>query len=349
MNRLFEELAVRMPAMNFGGDIYLHRFPASFGTAFLKRDLFLNSGIGPLLFKLDSYALVRAVSAFRADIYHTSHYRLPECGNCGKVVTVYDMEPEKYGSGAQSRAVSEIMKLKRDAIERSDRVIAVSGSVRRDVSEVYGVSADKISVVYPGAGEAFYPASDEEKDALRAKYGLKNPFILFTGERGGKKNFKTLYNAFSRSRINRELDLVCVGSRWNDAEIGAISRDCLGDRVRFFEYQNDSELRAFYCLAETFVCCSRYESFCAHLVDAMACGAPVIAASTSSLPELAADAAQYFDPDSEKELVSALERVAGDKKLKAAMSTKALARRSNFNWEKTAAETYDVYKYLLHG
>ena len=349
VNRLFEELSARIPAVNSGGEVYFHKFPSTFGTALIKRDHYMLSGIGPILKKLDTCLLPGTVNSFRPDIFHTSFYRVPESINCPSIVTVCDMEAEKYPDTTNFGVSPDFLKMKRGAMEKADRIIAVSSGIRRDISDIYSISEDKISVVYPAASDTFMPASDDEKTALKSKYGLQDRFILFVGKRSGYKNFSTLIKAYARWENNREIGLVCIGPKWNTAEIEIINVNGLGNKIRLFEFVSDNELKAFYSFADAFVHTSKYEGFSTHLVEALACGTPVIAASCSSSPEIAIDAAQYFDPESEEELIESLDKAIFNKKLQKSMSERGLKRKTCFSWDKTAWDTFEVYKKLLHG
>ena len=349
INNLFVEIISRLPAGANKTEIYLHRFPETFDKTFLKREYFALPAIGNALMLYDCLILKRKISKFQPDIYHTTYYRIPENTGCLNVITVCEMEREIYPDGPLSPQGKEFLKMKRNGIEKADRIIAVSGSVRRDITRIYGIDPEKISVVYPGISEIFKPATDIEKQLFVSKYNLSLNFILYSGQRSGHKNFEVLLRAFSKWGHRDEFELICVGPQWDDYEIEMINSLKLSPNVRLINFTESNGLKIFYSLASVFIYPSKYESFGAPLLEAMACGTPIIAASSSSIPETAANAAQYFEPDSADELIAALDRVTEDEKLRRGMREKGLKRSSSFSWNNTARETYEVYQKLMHG
>ena len=170
------------------------------------------------------------------------------------------------------------------------------------------------------------------------------------GQRGGYKNFITLLKAFSIWKHNDEYELFCVGGKsWNSEEAGLISKNGLVGKIKLFGFMDDHELMTFYSLAAAFVYPSKYEGFGIPLVEAMACGTPIVAANISSIPEIAGNAAQYFEPDSEVSLAEALDNVVDDDTIKVSMIENGFKRKESFNWDKTARETYEVYNKLVQG
>jgi len=348
VNRIFEELSARLPGIESGVEMNLHRFPETFHRSLLKRECFMMPKLGAMLRKYDALSMPSKVNGFRPDIFHTTYYRMPESIKCRKVITVYDMIHEKFSK--EFASPEKFLRLKKHCVANADQVIAISEHTKNDIVELYGTNPEKISVVHLAAGDTFKPANNEEKRALRQKYGTNRPFILYVGQRGGYKNFITLLKAFSIWKNKDEYELVCVGGKsWSSEEAGLISKNGLLDRIKLFGFMDDRELMALYSLAAAFVYPSKYEGFGIPLVEAMACGTPIVAANISSIPEIAGNAALYFDPDSEASLADAIHKVVFDENFKNSLIKNGFKRKESFNWDKTARETYDVYNKLLQG
>jgi glycosyltransferase involved in cell wall biosynthesis len=349
INSWFEETVSRLPAGVKNVETYLHRFPGTFDRALLKREYFFKPVIGKALLKYDSLLMMLKMKKFKPDIYHSTYYRVPGITDCPKVITICEMRNEILPGGALTAGEKQLLTIKKRCVEQADEIITVSGNVRREITRIYGVPLEKISVVYPGVSEIFKPAAEEEKQAFIAKHNLNLNFILYTGKRAGTKNFDLLFRAFSRWKHSPEFQLICIGPDWDAREKEMISALAISANIRHLNTVDVYDLKMFYSLASAFVYTSKYEGFGTALVEAMACGAPVIAAASSSHPEITGNAAQYFDPNSEQELLAALSRVAEDKRLRRSMREFGLKRSVKFNWDKTARETYEVYKKLLHG
>jgi len=231
INRIFEELAGRLSLLDKDVRLYLHRFPGSFNRMSIKREHFMLPKIGRLLREYDSLLLKHKIDGFKTDIYHTTYYRIPDNIKGAKVITVYDLIHEKFSGQFDKSA--DFIKTKRKCIEKADKIITISGSTRNDITEMYGVNPDKISVVYLAAGDAFKPAGDEIKLQIAEKYKLNKPFLLYVGQRGGYKNFKMLLKAYSAWENNKSYDLVCVGGRnWSLEEIETINLGGLANKVK---------------------------------------------------------------------------------------------------------------------
>ena len=347
ISRYFMELVSRM--MNWDDlNLFLFRFPDLFekqeGVILQKRIKAPANipKIGGILRRIDSVRLPSLVRDFDSDIYHTSSYRIPKGIKAFKVVTVYDMIHEKLLKEQKS------IEWKRVCIERADKIIAISESTKRDILEYINIPEEKITVTYLAASTLFQEATEDEKCELRRKYHLSKPFILYVGCRDRYKNFAMLLRAYSRWSERHEFDLICIGgaNKFPSDENKVIRRTNLANSVRLFTGINDNELRRFYSSALAFVCPSLYEGFGIPPLEAMACGAPVIVSNVSSLPEVVGNAGLYFDPTSEDDLLACLNEITNDVELREQLVKKGMDRARLFNWEKTATETYSIYRDL---
>lgn len=343
INTLFQALAEQLLKIDPATELRLFKYPQDQRLS----NLYYMAKIGTLMRKIDALKITSSASRFKPDIYHTTYFRIPDPKPAKTVITIYDMIYEKYAASMAGSA--RIIKEKKKAIERADLVITISESTKRDILDYYGRSSKEVAVVYLAAGPEFSPAKEEEKKSFRDRYRLNKPYILYVGKRNGYKNFKLLLQTFSQWPGRREFDLVCAGggAHWSDEEARIIGARDLTGRVKLFPALDIHSLRLFYAAARVFVYPSQYEGFGLPLLEAMQCQTPVIAANSSSLPEVLGEAGLYFELNNDAELLSCLEKICGDEGFRSAMVSKGTKRAGLFSWEKTAAETLNLYKKLL--
>ncbi len=261
-----------------------------------------------------------------------------------KVLVVHDLVfvlyPETMAN--YNRFVHKLFFAK--SIKASDTIIAVSQATKRDIVKYFRVEPEKIFVIYEGVKEIFSPSEEEKILNLRQRYDLLKPYILNVGTLEPKKNHITLLKAFARLKV--DWDLVIIGKKGWKAEgfFSALKELRIDERVKILGYLPAEDLPLFYAGAEIFVFPSLYEGFGLPVLEAMACGTPVICSNVSSLPEVGGDAVLYFNPSSVEELVSQIERLIGDSNLKEKLKEKGKKRAKEFNWQKTAEETLKVLK-----
>ena len=311
-------------------------------------ELFLNARSSVLR----SLALIpAALRRMRVDVFHgMDHVGIPFVGRTGKyVVSVHDLIPLilPHTFPARHRAVVRLAlaRVRRQA----DRIIVPSHAVERDVLERLGVREDRVAVVAHGCEPRFQPAPDET--ALRpaaARYGLPPRYVLAVGTLEPRKNLTTLLRAFARLRGaagDPPPGLVLAGARgWLDSSIHDTVRSLgLEDVVRVPGFIDDDDLPAVYRGAEMFVFPSLHEGFGLPLVEAMACGVPVVASNSSALPEVAGGAALLVDPRDVDALAAAIGRVLRDRALRERLRAAGIARAGQFSWETAARRTLDVY------
>ena len=224
-------------------------------------------------------------------------------------------------------------------------LIADSSATKRDLVERYGVEPDKITVVYPGYDDAtFQPVRDEEAiEAVRARYGIAGDYILFIGTLQPRKNLIRLIEAYWKLET-RSWKLVIAGKKgWLYREIFRQVEELeLERRVVFTGYVPEGELPALLSRARLFVFPSLYEGFGLPVLEALACGTPVVCSNSSSLPEAAGAAAVLVDPLDVEGLAAAMERVLSDEELRVKLIEHGFEQVRKFSWERCARETLDV-------
>ncbi len=232
---------------------------------------------------------------------------------------------------------------------RADRVITISEHSRRGLERLLGIPAERITVTYLAPAPIFRPIEPESARAMaRDKYGIEGRYILFVGTLQPTKNLARLIEAYAlaRQRARIQQSLVVVGQQgWQYQDIFArISGLELQDHVIFTGFVPDEDLPALYSGADVFVLPSLYEGFGLPVVEAFACGTPVIASNVASLPEVAGDAAILVNPTNIEGLAQVLERVCMDAGLRQAMRQAGLARAAQFSWRTCAEQTRQVYR-----
>jgi glycosyltransferase involved in cell wall biosynthesis len=236
----------------------------------------------------------------------------------------------------------------RQAVRRATSLVTVSNSTRRDLLRLHGVAPERVSVVHEAASPEFRPILDRGVlDALRARYRLPERFLLYVGTIEPRKNLSRLMEAFAHARAaGIPQELVCVGPYgWSSRDLSSqIERLGIASHVHFTGYVPFEDLPGLYNLGEFFVFPSLYEGFGLPVVEAMACGTPVITANTSSLSEIAADAAETVDPTSVEALTAAIRKLAEDREWREELSTRGLARARAFSWTQAARDMLAVYQ-----
>jgi glycosyltransferase involved in cell wall biosynthesis len=273
------------------------------------------------------------------------------------VVTVHDLTPivfpENFPSGIKGKIK---WKMQRFALKRASAVITDSESSKKDIKKYAGVRENKIHVIYLAAGEDFKRLGTEDVrlKEMRKKFGLPEKFVLYVGDVTWNKNLPRLIDTIKE--VN--LPLVMVGkslvsedydksSPWN-ADLNRVNELTKGDsNIMKLGFVSGEELVQLYNLATVFAMPSLYEGFGLPILEAMACGCPVVTSKEGSLPEVAGDAAFYVDAYDMNNIAEGIEKVFKDEKLRKELSEKGLENVKRFSWKKTAEETIEAYKQVL--
>ncbi len=233
---------------------------------------------------------------------------------------------------------------------RATHVIAVSECTQRDLVAAYSLPPEKVTVVHEAAAPRFRPQPPDIVAAVRARYHLPDRYLLFVGTIEPRKNLTRLLSGFEAIHADGLTDgLVIVGKRgWlYDDFFSRLEQSPARAAVILPGYVPDEDLPAIYAGAQVLVLPSLYEGFGLPVLEAMACGTPVTCSDTSSLPEIAGDAALHFDPDSVESLTDALRHLLSGTDLRAALRQRGSEQASKFSWERVADETEAVYDAVL--
>ena len=278
------------------------------------------------------------------DVFWGTRHVLPRnTSKVARVATLYDFWHARY-PGQQplvNRTLNRVVM--RGLMRDADVLAAISDATAQDARALYPQCADRVRTVYLGVDPAeFAPADPSEVARVREQLGIKGPFVLTMDVYNARKNFSAVLEAVARtSDALGPFEIVAAGkTRATAHDTGIVSHaEALGlsSRVHFVGDVSHADLLALYSGCDVFVYPSLYEGFGMPVLEAMACGAPVICANTSSLPEVAGDAALTVDPTSTEQLSAALASVLGDPAEAARLRGLGRSRAGEFTWERTAA------------
>jgi len=294
--------------------------------------------------------LVNELRRRPVDLLHVQ-YTAPPFAPCPLVATIHDLSFEHLPRTFKRRSRMQLRATVRRTAKAAARILVPSEYTRGDIIKTYGIDPRRITVTPLAAPAHFAPAKDEaEVTRVREHFKISGDYILTVGSIQPRKNLAHLMAAYSdlrRARPKANLPrLVLVGKlAWlYDETLRAVQEYGLSDLTVLTGYVTETELQALYSGALCFVYPSYFEGFGLPLLEAMQCGAPVIAANRTSLPEVVDDAGLLVDPFDKEALVSALARMIDDPRLRSKFRAKGLERARRFSWRETARLTLEAYK-----
>ncbi len=291
----------------------------------------------------------RMLRELGADVAHFTNGMMPIASSVPTVVTIHDMSLTLYPRYHPARRVLLNRPLVAYAARHAAAIITVSASAKEDIVRLCKIAPERVHVIHEAAAPAFRPVCDGDLlDRVRRRHNLGARVILYVGTIEPRKNLRRLVEAFaSRSRRgDLSHQLVCVGPYgWLSRDIHSlIERSGVAHAITFTGYVPFAELPALYSLAEMFVFPSLHEGFGLPVIEAMACGAPVITGRTSSMPEVAGDAVEQVDVLDTEALGDAIVRLARSREQRERLSVLGRERAGLFSWHRAARETLAVYR-----
>jgi glycosyltransferase involved in cell wall biosynthesis len=290
------------------------------------------------------------------DLVHIPLNRVPLLMVKPYVVTIHDMANLFYEEAASNFRMQLRRWRFRRGLVRANRVIAVSDATRRDVVNHMRVPPARVRRVYnapdPGFRVEGSSSNAEQQQRIMERYQIHYPFLLYAGNIRRHKNVPRLVEAFAVVRdqlqshpIYKDLRLVIIGD--TISQYPAVRQTVIKSRVepvvRFLGFVPFETLRCFYEMAAAFVFPSRYEGFGLPPLEAMACGAPVVASNVSSLPEVVGDAAILVNPENVFDIARGIREVLLDEELRAQLIVRGRAQARRFSWERTARQVLEIY------
>jgi glycosyltransferase involved in cell wall biosynthesis len=283
----------------------------------------------------------------QVDLFHSPDFTLPPTlPGVPTLLTVHDLSFIRDPDSAWPSLRAFLNKAVPRSVKRATHVLADSQATKADLIELFGTPAEKITVLYSGVEARFAPVRDQaEIDRVCAKYQLPRPFILSVGTLQPRKNYGRLIEAVGLIASTMLHHLVITGGKgWMYETIfEQVKQSGLEGRVHFPGFVDDADLPALYSVADLFALVSLYEGFGLPLLEAMACGTPVIGSNVSSLPEVIGEVGAQVDPRSVDDIARALRQMIDRPELRARSIGMGVERAKLFTWDKAARELLTIY------
>ena len=297
----------------------------------------------------------------KLDLLHSPHFNAPLLYPGKLVVTIHDLIKHKSkGSETTTRnpLIYQIIRLGYHflsfvIVKKAVKIIVPTEYVKKELQQVLGVKPEKIKVTYESAESGIKKINIDRQSAksLLSKYGLMQPFLVYTGNVYPHKNLDILIEAVVEHNKNREVDLalaiVCARSVFQERLKKKVDQLHAGNQVKMLGFVEDQELSKLYSLAFCLVHPSKMEGFGLTGLEAMSVGLPVISSNASCLPEVYGQACLYFDPNSKKDLIEKIEQLIKDANLRKNLSRLGLLQAKKYSWKKTVNQTIEIYKESL--
>lgn len=289
----------------------------------------------------------------KVDLFHATDFTLPHTlGSTRTLLTVHDLSFVRVPEAASPPLKAYLDAVVPRSVDRADHILADSAATRDDLIELYKTPARKITVLYSGVDQRFSRVADGRAlEAIGAKYGMAGgPYILSVGTMQPRKNYSRVIKALAEVRACG-LDLryaIAGGKGWLEDEMQrTIAATGMDDFVLPLGYVDDKDLPALYSGSRILLMPSLYEGFGLPILEAMACGVPVITSNVSSLPEVAGEAAIQVDPTDTAALRDAIIAVETEPNLREQLVEKGFRQAERFTWRRSADDLLSVYRSLL--
>lgn len=304
----------------------------------------------------EQITLPNFVKKSKADLLHCTSNTAPLFCKVPLIVTIHDviyMQPASYGGTAYQNFGNMYRKwLVPRVAKKARRIITVSAFAKKEIANTLNIDPAKISVVHNGVSAAFNIINDTGiRGKIKSKYNLPSRFLLHIGNTAPRKNTKGVLIAFDKYLQNNQhaLPLVISGceKEFILSTLKKMDKEDLLKQLILLNYLPFSDLPVLYNLAEIFLYPSFKEGFGMPVVEAMACGTPVITANNSSLGEVANNAALLVDADSTDQLAQAISKLTNDENMRQILIEKGLENAKRFTWKKAAEQTLEIYNTVL--
>ena len=285
----------------------------------------------------------------RHDLYFFPNFVIYPHRQGKNVILVHDLTFEKVPQYVARRNVEFLRKFVPSSVARADHVVVNCEFTKRELIEAYRVPAEKVTVAYPGVDpNSFYPRSAKEKEEIKKKYGIAKPFLLFLGTLEPRKNVPAILKAYADLPNRRDFNLVLAGKRgWLFEEIFRTVADLgLEGDVIFTGYVPEEDRPKLMSAAEVFVFPSFFEGFGMPVVEAQACGTPVVTSNTTSLPEVAGEGGLLVDPRDVGAIGGAIARILSSPSLREDLVGKGLKNSRRFRWEDSGKKLIEIFNSL---
>lgn len=313
---------------------------AKFDTALLRRTV--SPATRRPLVRIFWEQLVQPIvcNSERFDLLHAMAFVAPLLAALPTVVTIYDLTFQKLPQNFRAANRAYLSLFARLSCRRAARVIAISHTTKRDVVQAYGIEDKRVDVIYPGLRAGMQRADPRAVAEFREQRGLPARFILYLGTIEPRKNLSVLVAAYKKALL-KDVKLVCAGGEgWMYSDVfRAVAELQLSRDVLFPGFVPEAELPLWYSAAEAFVYPSAYEGFGLPVLEALACGTPVITTTASSLVEVAGGAALLCPPDDVQALADAIVRVINEPAIRDRLAAAGPLQAQRFCWQEAGKRT----------
>jgi glycosyltransferase involved in cell wall biosynthesis len=356
IGRYARELALALHELPDGPQLTLfhnhqpmHRMPAALATLPRIEVPFGNRAWRAFILTGVTLSAPYRTSIEHADLFHGTDSLAPYL-KTPTVITIHDLSTTLFPQHhTRMHRLFARLSLPRMA-RRASAIIADSESTRQDVITHLHIAPSRVHAIHLAVNHSqFYPRDPiEARSKIAQALNITTPYILAVGTLEPRKNLITLLEAYGQLSTDAPM-LVLAGARgWVDSPLfAAVQRLGLTQRVHFTGHVADELLPSLYSAAQVFVYPSLYEGFGLPVLEALACGTPVITSNTSSLPEVAGDAATLVDPHNPDQLAEQLQHILSNQNKRTELSVRGPARALQFTWQRTAQLTMDVYRQVL--
>ena len=285
------------------------------------------------------------------DLFHGTNYEVPLWNRRRNLVTIHDLSLLLHPEYHEPRLVRRARRRLPLMIRSAAKIIAVSESMKQEMCEHLKIRPERIAVTPEAPRENFRPQPLSDTLATRQRLGIEADFMLAVGTIEPRKNLLALVHALDlivRTTVLRPQLVIAGGEGWLTDELHAfIAASACAERVRFIGYTSDDELRALYSSCRISVYPSFYEGFGLPPLEAMACGAPVIASRIPAIEETVGKAAVLFDPTNSEDLASKIVELWNNQRQRAELSQAGVRHAAEFTWQRTAKLTLNAYREVL--
>lgn len=293
----------------------------------------------------------RYVRKEKLDLFHGTNYEVPLWNRRRSVITVHDLSVFTHPETHDPRTARRTQRRLPIMLRAASHIITPTEAVKHELVTRFGITPARITVTHEAPRKDFFPVEQNEAASVRRRLEIEDDFILFVGTIEPRKNLKTLLSVFARILKQTSLRpqlVIAGGEGWLTQEFrDAAAANDFGDRLRLTGYLNDGDLRALYSSCKVFVYPSLYEGFGLPPLEAMACGAPVIASRIPAHEETLNEKALLVDPLDDAALTRAIVELLEHVSARERLAANGKQRAANFSWEKTAESTWEVYQALV--
>jgi glycosyltransferase involved in cell wall biosynthesis len=304
----------------------------------------------PVRIAWEQTLFAKQLRSLRPDLVHGMAYALPVGWSGPSVATIYDLSFLLFPRAFNPANRIYLAATTRATARRARRILTISEHARRDIVRLLNVPEQRIAVTYPAAEERYQPLDERAVESFRMARELPEAFVFALGTLEPRKNIVGLLDAYARLRKPRPPLYVAGSAGWRFSPIFDTVRQLdLADSVRFLGFVPEDELALWYNAARLFVFPSLYEGFGLPVLEAMACGTPVITSTAASLPEVAGKAAVLVPPDEPARIAQEMQHVLDDPQLRMEMRTAGRIQASRFTWRAMTDRTVETYRQAVAG